>query len=108
MIDVCAAQASLDAFRTDRYACFDRRADALFELVDAARTAGPQLSLAHLRLETVHRRGWGSLYAALRHSEIDLARLRGLLDHHPVDVDRPEQRRTAHLAVAHATCRPHC
>ncbi len=61
MIDALAAQAALDAFRTDLYACFDRRADALFDLVDAALTAGPQPSLAHLSLEPGHRRGWGSL-----------------------------------------------
>ena len=89
MTDVWADQATLDAFRTDLYACFDRRADALFELVDAALTAGPQPSLAHLSLEPGHRRGWGSLYAALRHGEIDLARLRGLLDRHALDADRP-------------------
>ncbi len=57
MTDVWADQATLDAFRTDLYACFDRRADALFELVDAALTAGPQPSLAHLSLEPGHRRG---------------------------------------------------
>ena len=89
MTDACAAQATRDAFRTDLYACFDRRADALLELVDAALTAGPQPSLAHLSLEPVHQRGWGSLYAALRHGEIDLARLRGLRDRHPFDDDRP-------------------
>ena len=63
---------ALRDFRDDFYACLDRRADALFELVDASLTAGPQPSLVHLSLTTPHRRGWGSLYAALQDGSIGL------------------------------------
>ncbi len=66
----------LRTFRTDLYACFERRRDALFELTDAAMTAGLIPALVHLSLETPHRRGWGSLYAALVEGRIDAAALR--------------------------------
>ena len=56
--------ASLRDFRDDLYACFGQRRDALFDLGDALLSGGPVLSSAHLSLEAVHRRGWGSLYAA--------------------------------------------
>jgi hypothetical protein len=53
--------------RADRYASLGRRQDALFELADAA--------LAYLSLEEAHRRGWGSLYAALRPGNLDVPSL---------------------------------
>ena len=56
----------LRVFRNRFYACLGRRADALFELCDAILTAGKVPSPLHLSLVSVHRRGWGSLYAALR------------------------------------------
>jgi hypothetical protein len=76
--------ATLAAFRRDLYGCFDRRADALFELTDALLTADPIASPAYLSLEPVHRRGWGSLYAALARGQIDQPGLRTLLGRHPL------------------------
>jgi hypothetical protein len=73
---------SLRAFRDSFYRCLDRRADALFELTDATLTAGSVPSPVHLRLATVHRRGWGSLYVALRMGRMDEGGLRGLLSRH--------------------------
>ncbi len=58
-------EASLRAFRARLHAFFNKRADALFELTDAILTAGSIPSPPHLSLAPVHRRGWGSLYAAL-------------------------------------------
>src|SRR5215203_5378565 len=75
---------SLRAFRDSFYRCLDRRADALFELTDAILTAGSVPSPVHLSLATVHRRGWGSLYAALSRGRIDEGRLRDLLSRHPL------------------------
>jgi hypothetical protein len=72
------------AFRAALSACFGRRADALFERCDAALTAGVAPSPAHLSLEPSHRRGWGSLYAALASGEIDVAALRARLAAHPL------------------------
>src|SRR5215216_2268100 len=69
----------LRAFRNSFYRCFDRRADALFELTDALLTAGTVPSPVHLSLAPVHRRGWGSLYAALSRGQVDEGSLRELL-----------------------------
>ena len=62
--------------RSSLHRCFDRRADALFELGDAILTAGVVPSPVHLSLQPAHRRGWGSLYAALERGRIDAEALR--------------------------------
>ena len=69
----------LRAFRKRLYASFGRRRDALFELTDAILTAGTFPSPPHLSLAPIHRRGWGSLYAALDRGRIDAEALRTLL-----------------------------
>jgi DDE superfamily endonuclease len=76
---------ALRAFRRSFYECFYRRRDALFELADAILAAdGAAPSPAHLSLEASHRRGWGSLYAALDRGRIDEEALRKLLACHPL------------------------
>jgi DDE superfamily endonuclease len=75
---------ALYTFRDSLYECFDRRADALFELTDSILTAGVVPSPVHLSLGAVHRRGWGSLYAALSRGRIDAQSLRALLNRHPL------------------------
>ena len=80
---------SSDALQTFRRALYDdclhRRGDALFELADAILAAdGAAPSPAHLSLQAPHRRGWGSLYAALDRGWIDVEALRGLLARHPL------------------------
>ena len=68
------------SFRNSFYECLDRRADALFDLADALLCADAVPSPVHLSLqEASHRRGWGSLYAALAHGTIDAEALRDLL-----------------------------
>jgi hypothetical protein len=79
MNDTCQPLTILRDFRDAFYACLERRADALFELTDASLTAGPRPALAHLSLATPHRRGWGSLYAALRDGQVGADALRALL-----------------------------
>ena len=81
--------ALLRDFRADLYACLGQRRDALFELGDALVSGGPVLSPAHLSLEAVHRRGWGSLYAALACGEIDAEAVRALLTRHPLTAEPP-------------------
>ncbi len=71
--------ADLARFRRALYAAFGRRRDALFDLVDAMLTAAPAPSLVHLCLAPAHRRGWGSLYAALRRGQVDADAVRALL-----------------------------
>src|SRR5919199_5862956 len=76
--------ASLRAFRARLHAFFNKRADALVELTDAILTAGSIPSPPHLSLAPVHRRGWGSLYAALSKGGIDENAVRDLWCHHPM------------------------
>jgi hypothetical protein len=86
---------ALHAFRSFRdsfYESLDRRADALFELTDALLCADAVPSPVHLSLQASHRRGWGSLYAALWRGRIDAEALRDLLACHPLalgDADEP-------------------
>ena len=75
----------LSAFRGSFYQWLDCRADALFEITDAILTAGTVPSPVHLSLAPAHRRGWGSLYAALSRGRIDEGALRELLASHPLD-----------------------
>jgi hypothetical protein len=77
---------ALHAFRRSFYdECLHRRSDALFELAEAILVAdGAAPSPAHLSLQASHRRGWGSLYAALNRGRIDTEALRKLLARHPL------------------------
>ena len=85
-----AALARLQGFRAGLHACCLRRGDALLDLTDALLSAqGPVASLPHLSLEPAHRRGWGSLYAALARGRIDAERLRDLLSCHPLAGGQP-------------------
>ena len=76
-----AALQELQAFRSKLYGCCTRRRDALFELVDALLTADSIPSLAYLSLEPIHRRGWGSTYAALATGQMYAEALQTLLAH---------------------------
>jgi hypothetical protein len=78
-MDGSLARSALHAFRTALYACFTRRRDALFELVDALLTGSPVPAPVHLSLTALHRRGWGSLYAALARGRIDTTALQALI-----------------------------
>jgi hypothetical protein len=75
---------TLGTFRHSFYECLHRRADALFELTDALLSADSIPSPVHLSLQASHRRGWGSLYAALDRGQIDAEALRGLLVGYPL------------------------
>ena len=76
---------ALLSFRCSLYECLYRRGDALFELADAILSVHSAVpSPAHLSLQVSHRRGWGSLYAALNRGRIDAEALRRLLACHPL------------------------
>jgi hypothetical protein len=75
----------LRQFRAGVYQRFDKRADALFELLDAVTVAGIVPSLAYVSLAPVHRRRWGSLYDALAAGDIDAPALRELVARYPLD-----------------------
>ncbi len=88
-MDTSAPLAALRAFRRDLYACFPRRADATFELVDATLAAGSVSSLPHLSLAPLHRRGWGSVYGALAEGRLDAERVRAAVAMHPLAGGQP-------------------
>ncbi len=74
------ALGELSAFRRELHQCLTRRADALFDVVDAVLcTEGPVHHLAELSLAAQHRRGHGSLYNALNRGQVDVQRLRTAL-----------------------------
>src|SRR5712692_9398717 len=79
---------ALQAFRAGVYRRLGARRDARFEALDAT-TVGPVPSLAYLSLAAPHRRGWGSLYAALAEGSMDLPALRDLVSHYPLDDGQP-------------------
>lgn len=62
--------ATLTAFRDAAYGAFGTRRDALFEVLDALLTAGAVPSPVYSSLAPAHRRGHGSLYAALANGNI--------------------------------------
>jgi hypothetical protein len=70
----------LSAFRAELRACLSRRGDALFELADAMLcTSGPVRSPVELSLEPEFNRQHSSVYDALRHGRVAVARLRRAL-----------------------------
>ena len=75
----------LFAFRSRLRGCRGRRTDALLELSDALLTAGSVPSPVRLSLVPVHRRGWGSFYAAPEKGRIDEDALKELLASHYPD-----------------------
>ena len=79
----------LREFRDELYMLFGKRADALFELCDAAITVGQSPSLVYLSLEAAHRRSWGSLYDALVDGQLEAEQFRSLLSRHPLAQGQP-------------------
>ena len=70
----------LIGFRCGFYACLTRRADALFEAVDAVLCAdGPVDSFVELSLAKAFRRGHGGLYDALAQGRADVEALDDLI-----------------------------
>ncbi len=75
---------ALRAFRQHVYRTFGSRRDALFELLDAIRTAPTIEPPAHLRLTATCQRGWGSRYAARNVGTLDLPALERLVASYPL------------------------
>jgi hypothetical protein len=72
-------QGELRRFRGEVYDCFDRRADALFDLVDGVCAPITVAGVAYLSLAPGARRGHGAGYAALSAGRIDADLLRDVL-----------------------------
>jgi hypothetical protein len=110
----------LIAFRAGLYQCLQRRADALFDLVDAVLTTqDPVGSLVELSQERAFRRGHGALYDALACGEVDASAVAQLLarswqvpDDGPVKVavdvspwPRPDAVTSPGLCHCYSSCR---
>jgi hypothetical protein len=75
--ELTGALGRLAGFRREFHRCLTGRRDALFELTDAVLCGdAPVRSLVELSLAGEHRRGHGSLYAALNRGRVDVERLR--------------------------------
>jgi hypothetical protein len=80
---------TLRAFRVGVYRSLGARRDARFETLDAATPVGSVPSLPYLSVAALHRRGWGSLYAALAEGSLEVSALRDLVGRYPLDDGQP-------------------
>ena len=76
--------------RQQMYGCFERSADALFNLSDALLSEPQARSLPELSLSVFFQRRWPSVYEALQDGRINVERLRelfvqALLENRPTD-----------------------
>ena len=74
-----SARDELAGFRQAVHGCLWRRADALFEVMDAVLAAGPVVSLPYVSLEPVFRRGHGMICQGLARGRAGEEALRDLL-----------------------------
>src|SRR5215217_1954046 len=84
MHDPTGVTGALAALRAGLYRTLPVRRDALFELIEAAACGGAAASLPHLSLAPGHRRGHGSVYAALRRGVVHADGLRAALATRPL------------------------
>src|SRR6266508_557448 len=75
---------ALAGLRAELYRALHACRDALFELIDATAGAGAVPSLAHLSVAPGHRRGHGSVSAAVRQGTLRADRLRAALRRCPL------------------------
>jgi hypothetical protein len=83
-------QGELRRFRGEVYDCFDRRADALFDLVDGICAPVTVAGVAYLSLAPGARRGHGAAYTALSAGSVDEDLLRDVLAGYRPDRWRPD------------------
>jgi hypothetical protein len=81
---------TLNQIRQQMYHCFERSADALFNLSDALLSESPARSLPELSLSAFFQRRWPSVYEALQDGRINVERLRtvfvqALIESKPTD-----------------------
>ena len=77
------------AFREGVYQQFHRRADALFEMLDAVLALPAATAPAHLMLLPGFLRKWGSVYDALAAGHINTVGVEDLLSQHPLNGGEP-------------------
>jgi hypothetical protein len=72
---------TVNRVRQQMYGCFERSADALFNLCDALLSEPQARSLPELSLSVFFQRRWPSVYEALQDGRIDVERLREVFVH---------------------------
>ena len=77
--------ARLITFGEQAYQQLNRRADALFEMIDALLSLPSATAPAHMVLQPPFQRKWGSVYDALSAGHIDASGVEDLLAQHPLD-----------------------
>ncbi len=70
---------TLKQVRQELYASLERRADALFDLIDALLCESQAKSLAELSLSPQFRRTWTNVYKALQDGKIQVEKIRAIL-----------------------------
>ena len=76
---------SMLAFRECAHEQFSRRADALFEMLDALLVLPSATAPEHMMLLPGFQRRWGSVYDALVAGRIDTTGIEDLVAHYPLD-----------------------
>ncbi len=76
---------SLLAFREHAYVQFSRRADTLFEMLDALLALPAATAPAHMMMLPGFQRRWGSVYDALATGGIDTTGVEDLVARYPLD-----------------------
>ena len=79
------SRSSLLAFRDCAYQQFSRRADALFEMLDALLTLPSATAPAHMMLLPGFQRRWGSVYDALSAGRITTTGVADLVAQYPLE-----------------------
>lgn len=100
-------QGELRRFRGEVYDCLDRRADALFDLVDGICAPVTVAGVAYLSLAPGARRGHGAGYAAVSAGRIDEDLLRDVMAGYGPEGWRPDSRLMRRVwARSDAECSP--
>lgn len=69
---------TLQNFRQEIYACFERAGDGLFNTVDALISESQAQSFPELSLSVFFSRSWSSLYKSLKRGKINRKRLQNI------------------------------
>jgi hypothetical protein len=83
-----SAMTALLRFRDLVYARFSRRADTLFEMLDALLLLPGGAAPVHLSQVPGFQRGWGSIYDALAGGRIDQHGLEAVLAQYPLEAGK--------------------
>src|SRR5215469_5680915 len=82
---------TLQAFRQEVYACFERAGDALFNTIDGLITESQAKSFPELSLSPSFSRSWSSLYKAFQRGRLDRKLLQDIFLKYMLPSERDER-----------------